>query len=227
LIGPEHRRRMMGRLFAHWRDFLLARLYRELAWSYDLVSWLVSLGRWDHWRRVALRYLGPGRVLEVGCGTGHLLLAMAREGRPLWGCDLSSPMLRQARRRMRRAGREVSLCQARVQALPFAEAAFGAVVCTFPSGYIAEGQTWAEFERVLLPGGRIVVVYGISAGGRSLRQWLLRALLALGRTRGYALRPAWAGRGRLHVRRLVVPEGEDRVALLLGEKATNAGPFAT
>ncbi|MCB9446672.1 MAG: class I SAM-dependent methyltransferase, partial [Ardenticatenaceae bacterium] len=35
-------------------------LYNELAWTYDAVSWLVSLGDWRSWQQAALPFvLGP------------------------------------------------------------------------------------------------------------------------------------------------------------------------
>ena len=55
-------------------------LYHELAFTYDALAWLVSLGQWQAWGRTALdRVRGP-RVLEVGHGPGHLLIALARAG---------------------------------------------------------------------------------------------------------------------------------------------------
>lgn len=66
-------------------------LYHELAWSYDLVSWLASRGLWRHWQQAALAYLpAEGRFLEVGFGPGHFLLDLvlgpgqSRAGRYGW-----------------------------------------------------------------------------------------------------------------------------------------------
>ena len=205
---------------------MLERLYKELAWAYDGISWLVSLGRWQTWIRVALRYVRGERVLEVGCGTGRLLVALA-EGRQVWGYDLSRAMLRQARRRLARTGLQVPLCRGRAQSLPFAAEAFGSVVCTFPSAYIDSPSTWAEFRRVLVPGGRAVVVYGAALGELSPFRRLARMLLVLGRVS----KPAKAAHRDtpdlpgLRTLRLIVTEAGEQVHLLVAERddAADAG----
>lgn len=43
-----------------------------------------------------------GPVLELGCGTGRCTLAIAREGIPVVGLDLSEPMLKRAEKRLKR-----------------------------------------------------------------------------------------------------------------------------
>ncbi len=207
-------------------EFFLDRLYGEFAWAYDLVSWMVSLGRWGRWRRVALRYLRGERVLEVGCGTGALLVDLAGRARAVCGSDLSPAMLRQARRRLRRAGCAIPLCRARAQALPYRSASFDTVACTFPAGYIRDPRAWAEFARVLVPGGRAVVVYGVAVGQRTLPQRLVRSLLALGHTTASALRPPAEGEGAWRVQRLAVEEGADRVGLLLLETGDQDAAYA-
>lgn len=133
------------------------RLYNELAWSYDLAAWLVSAGRWDRWRRMALDHVVSQPVLEVGFGTGELLSAMARRGWPAVGIDLSTAMQRQTAAKLRRRGLFVPCLQGRAQQLPFADASFGSVVATFPAEYIVDPASLAEFRRVLRPGGRLIV----------------------------------------------------------------------
>ena len=102
-------------------------------------------------------HLSPSaQVLELGCGTGMTLAALARAGVPAWGVDLSGPMLAQARRRA--PGR---LVRARAQHLPVRSGSIGCVLSIFPTPYILDPATWAEVARVLQPGGRFIVVdYG-------------------------------------------------------------------
>jgi ubiquinone/menaquinone biosynthesis C-methylase UbiE len=133
-------------------------LYNPLAWTYDLVSWLVSIGQWRPWQRCALPYLSGTRILEVGHGPGHVLAELAAEGRLPVGLDLSAAMGRLAQRRLLRRGRAAPLVRGRVQGLPFADGAFSAVLSTFPTEFILEPATLREFCRVLRPGGRLVCV---------------------------------------------------------------------
>jgi SAM-dependent methyltransferase len=58
------------------------------------VSWYVALAR---------RVLGgPGRILELGCGTGRLTIALARAGHHVVGVDASETMLARLRARLER-----------------------------------------------------------------------------------------------------------------------------
>lgn len=143
----------LGRLYL-WTT---RRLYNELAWSYDLAAWTVSGGRWDRWRRMALDYVVHQPVLEIGFGTGELLLEMARRGWQAVGADPSPAMQRVTARKMRQSGLWTPRAQARAQALPFPDAAFGAVVATFPAQYVLDPASLGEFARVLRPGGRLIV----------------------------------------------------------------------
>ncbi len=134
-------------------------LYNELAWLYDPVSWTVSLGRWRAWQQTALAHLPPeGRVLEVGCGPGHLLADLATAGHRPIGLDLSPAMLRLAQRRRRQNSRPILLCRGRAESLPFTARAFGAVILTFPTPFVYDSAWIGQLTRVLAPGGRLVVV---------------------------------------------------------------------
>jgi ubiquinone/menaquinone biosynthesis C-methylase UbiE len=95
-----------------------------------------------------------GDVLEVAVGTG-LNLPLYPDDTTLTGIDLSERMLDLARAR----GRRATLRQADAHALPFADASFDTVVCTFGLCAIPEpGTAIGEMVRVLRPGGRLVLV---------------------------------------------------------------------
>ncbi len=154
-------------------------LYREMAWSYDLVSHIFSRGHWRDCQRVALRYARGSQVLELAFGTGNLLLDWHAAGIRPWGVDLSPQMVRLAAGKLRARRLPLRLARARAQALPFASAAFDSVVSTFPAEFIMEQVTMAEVMRVLRPGGRWVVVVGVSLTGRDLLSRFLEGLYAV------------------------------------------------
>lgn len=136
-------------------------LYNQLAFTYDLVSWLVSLGAWRCWGRASLKHLNaePGtRVLELAHGTGNLQIDLNAAGYRAVGYDLSPYMGRIAQRKLAKRGLSSKLARGRAQALPFADETFAAVVSTFPTDFIVASETLLEVYRVLKPGGVLVIV---------------------------------------------------------------------
>ena len=85
--------------------------YNEMAWTYDAVSWLVSLGNWKEWGRAAVPYLKGERVLEIAHGPGHMLVELSRRGFDVYGVDLSPFMGRQARKNLSKAHQKASLAK--------------------------------------------------------------------------------------------------------------------
>ena len=150
---------------AWWRlvRFGFRLLYNELAFTYDAVSWMVSRGQWHGWQCTALGQLDlpPGvPVLELAHGTGTFTRDLRAAGYRAVSLDLSRAMGRLASRKLHRWGYRAPLIRARAQALPFAPGQFRAIVSTFPTDFIVDPATLAEAYRVLVPGGRLVVVFG-------------------------------------------------------------------
>jgi SAM-dependent methyltransferase len=150
------------------------RFYREFAWTYDTVAALVSAGQWRAWTLTALPYL-YGSILELGCGTGNLQRALAeRSGQPgVVGFDASAQMIALARLKIERGGGRALMVRGDARALPFPPASFDTLVATFPSEYIAARATLDEAQRVLRPGGRVVIVLGARLAGAGLYQRLV------------------------------------------------------
>ncbi len=97
-----------------------------------------------------------GPLLDAGCGTGGLLarLAPAYPGRLLIGLDADRGACARA---AAKSGRPV--CAGSVNALPFADAAFAAIVSAdvLCHGGVDEGTALAQFHRVLRTGGVLIL----------------------------------------------------------------------
>ena len=133
-------------------------LYHQFAWSYDFVAAAVSLGQWNEWVRTTLPYLDGPRVLELGCGPGHLQSALSSRGISAFGADASPQMARLARYRLLKNGQSYQLSNAYAQDLPYPNHHFDQVVATFPTNYIFEKDALAEIRRVLVPTGQLIVL---------------------------------------------------------------------
>lgn len=130
-------------------------LYNEMAWTYGAVSWGVSLGQWRQWQLAALPFVQGRRVLELGHGPGHMLLALQNRRFDVVGLDVSPHMGRQAQKRTQRT---VPLVRGQAPELPFATAVFDTILATFPTDYILDPLTLAAAHRVLRAHGRLVIV---------------------------------------------------------------------
>jgi SAM-dependent methyltransferase len=103
------------------------------------------------------------RVLEVGCGPGHLSIRLARRhGLDVTGLDLDPAMVRRARANADRRGpgeaRRPSFLVGDVASLAFPDGSFDLAVSTLSMHHWADPTAGlAEIGRVLRPGGRALV----------------------------------------------------------------------
>ncbi|MEW6085736.1 MAG: class I SAM-dependent methyltransferase [Chloroflexota bacterium] len=151
-------------------------LYYELSPLYDAVSWLVSLGQWDRWRKLSLPHVRGVRVLEVGFGTGILLAELARRGYAVFGLDLSPAMHRITSARIAKQDLRVNLVRGITQSMPLTGVSFDTVISTFPAVFILDPATIAEIARVLSPGGCFILVDMVLLTDNSILQRIARGL---------------------------------------------------
>ncbi len=119
-----------------------------------------------------------GEVLEVAVGTGLNLPYYGPDAR-LTAVELSEGMLDGARHRAARHGRVVDFAVANGERLPFADASFDAVVCTYSlCGFRDPRRAVEEMLRVLRPGGDLLLVDHVGSTNPFLHvgQWLLEAV---------------------------------------------------
>jgi ubiquinone/menaquinone biosynthesis C-methylase UbiE len=147
----------------------------------------------------------PGRLIDLGCGTGRLLIPFARRGYWVLGVDLSEEMLAVAGDKARAAGVPVQLLKANVVELDgLADASFDYAACLFSTLGMVRGaghrrRVVGHVYRLLRPGGKFVLhVHNrwFNVWDRPGRRWLLANGIAslFGRAeRGDRLMPVHQG----------------------------------
>lgn len=132
------------------------RAYSTFAKTYDRVVRL-----WPTWRRwldAALPHIQGPRVLEVSFGTGYLLTRYPAE-HEVTGIDLNATLAVIAKRNLMASGNRPRLACANVESLPFRTGHFDTVVNTMAMSAYPDGKVaLSEMDRVLRPGGRLVLI---------------------------------------------------------------------
>ncbi len=124
-------------------------IFARIARRYDTLNRVLSLGREQHWRRAGARYLPPGRILDLGAGTGAAAPLFGDRGVVALDPAIEMLSLNLAHLRVAAVG----------EALPFRGESFDGVF----SAYVLRNldslaRTLDEVARVLRPGGVLVVV---------------------------------------------------------------------
>jgi SAM-dependent methyltransferase len=134
----------------HWDAKQIARRVREVVeapirLSAQLDEWLAPLATRD-------------TVLDVGCGPGALLAALASRGREAIGVDVSLEWAVVAERAVAAAGGTPCVACGLAEALPLADASVGSVAVLDVIEHVGDPQALvAEVGRVVKPGGAVAL----------------------------------------------------------------------
>jgi SAM-dependent methyltransferase len=151
----------------------------------------------------------PGRLIDLGCGTGRLLIPFARRGFWVLGVDLSAEMLKVAGEKADAAGVTVHRLRANLVELDgLADQTFDYAACLFSTLGMVAGtderrRVVAHAYRLLRPGGKFLLHvhnWWFNAWDRLGRGWLLQDLgrsLLRSPARGDRPMPAHQGVARL------------------------------
>lgn len=124
-------------------------IFAKIAARYDLLNTVMSFGQEQNWRRRGAAHLPPGRVLDLGAGTGAALPVL--DGHEVVALDPVPQMLALNPTRPRVVGVG--------EALPFRDGTFDGVFSAYVFRNLTSvDETVAEVARVLRPGGHLVVV---------------------------------------------------------------------
>lgn len=141
-------------------------MFAGIAGRYDLLNHLLSLNYDRRWRRLVAddlaSALAPGaKVLDVACGTGDLVLEIAKRfQQPMAiGVDFCRPMLERARAKAADRASSIKLVEADALKLPFRDQSFDAVSIAFGLRNLADFEAGLqELFRVTKPGGQVLIL---------------------------------------------------------------------
>ena len=148
-------------------DELMKSQMEKMVDSYDSYMGKVTFGREQVLREITvdLAQVKPGDcVLEVGCGTGTLTLAAKRRAGSTgaaFGIDQIPGMVAASQRKAAQASEQITFQIGSIDNIPFPDNRFDVVMCSFMIFHMSEEtrrKGIAEIQRVLKPGGRLLVL---------------------------------------------------------------------
>jgi demethylmenaquinone methyltransferase/2-methoxy-6-polyprenyl-1,4-benzoquinol methylase len=157
------------------RQAYLRRIFDDTAADYDRIESLLAWGTGSRYRRQALIRGGLKtgmKVLDVGVGTGLVAAQaciLAGDASLVTGVDPSPGMLAASK-----LPDTMVLIEGRAESLPFPDNHFDFLSMGYALRHISDLTTaFAEFERVLKPGGRLCLLE-ITKPQSRFGQWLLK-----------------------------------------------------
>ena len=154
----------------------LERYYRFHSHIYDATRWSFLFGRTTLVREIS-HHIRPGRILEIGCGTGKNLVSLARRfpDADITGLDLSKDMIERAVGKFsgREGRRPILICGNYSQPLHTAPS-YDLIVFSYTLSMINPGfrQALGNAHQDLAPGGMIAVVDFADSPADWFKSWM-------------------------------------------------------
>ena len=145
-------------LYHKFNYTLLELLYSKLAPTYDLVSYIISKGKWYKWQSYAINMIKGTKALEIGCGTGTLILRANEAGSSVIGLEKSRDMIHVCGRKFRKKFLIPIIIQGDILNAPIKSKIIESVIVTFPTNYLLELGFYCEVHRILIAGGRLIIL---------------------------------------------------------------------
>ena len=144
------------------------KMFDDIAPSYDALNHIMSVNVDKSWRSRAIKELTDGgeprTFLDVACGTGDSTIAIAKAAGPeakVTGVDISAGMMELVSGKAAKEGvlDRITLRLADGENLPYADGSFQRVFCAFGiRNFTHKDKGLEEFRRVLVPGGKAVIL---------------------------------------------------------------------
>ncbi|MGR6872220.1 bifunctional demethylmenaquinone methyltransferase/2-methoxy-6-polyprenyl-1,4-benzoquinol methylase UbiE [Pseudomonas sp. HK3] len=145
----------------------VADVFHSVAAKYDVMNDLMSFGVHRLWKRFTMEFTGVRKgdcVLDIAGGTGDLTMKFSDlvgpEGKVVLA-DINDSMLKVGRDRLLDKGYSgnIECVQANAESLPFDDNSFDVVTMAFGLRNVTnKDNALSEFNRVLKPGGRLLVL---------------------------------------------------------------------
>ncbi len=108
---------------------------------------------------------GTGRLLDLGCGTGNILVPLASSFDEAVGVDPDAAMLSETRRVAEETTLDVRLVQARGEALPFADESFDLITMAAAFHWMDRAAVLDSLYELLLPDGAVAHISNVRPEG--------------------------------------------------------------
>jgi len=143
----------------------VAKMFDNIAWRYDLLNSLLSLGIHKNWRNKCVKILkvkNPKTILDVATGTAEFALACAKlKPEKITGIDISEGMMQIGRKKIEKYNLQnlIELQYGDAESADFPNDSFDSIVVGFGvRNFENLDKGLQNLYRILKPGGTLVIL---------------------------------------------------------------------